>query len=115
MAHELNQPLTSILANAEAGARLLEEEPADKQEIKEILSDIVAEDKRAAAVIAQLRRLMLKGETDRAEDFLLNHKPEVPGCAIIDLNLPGMDGLSLQEALSSGRFIRPAISARAFS
>ena len=65
LAHELNQPLTSILANAEAGARLLEEEPADKQEIKEILSDIVAEDKRAAAVIAQLRRLMLKGETDR--------------------------------------------------
>jgi Response regulator receiver domain len=50
-----------------------------------------------------------------AEDFLLNHKPDVPGCAIIDLNLPGMDGLSLQEALSSGRFIRPAISARAFS
>jgi signal transduction histidine kinase len=61
-AHELNQPLTSILANAEAGARLLRKDPPDTQELKEILRDIVEEDKRAAGVIAQLRRLMVKGE-----------------------------------------------------
>ncbi len=62
-AHELNQPLTSILANAEAGARLLRQDTPDTQELKEILGDIVQEDKRAAGVIAQLRRLMVKGET----------------------------------------------------
>jgi signal transduction histidine kinase len=61
-AHELNQPLTSILANAEAGARLLGKEPLDTNELKEILGDIVEEDKRAAGVIAQLRQLMVKGE-----------------------------------------------------
>ena len=61
-AHELNQPLTSILANAEAGARLLRKHPPDTQELKEILGDIVEEDKRAAGVIAQLRQLMVKGE-----------------------------------------------------
>jgi signal transduction histidine kinase len=61
-AHELNQPLTSILANAEAGAKLLEAEPIDRQELKEILADIVQDDKRAASIIAQLRHLMLRGE-----------------------------------------------------
>jgi signal transduction histidine kinase len=61
-AHELNQPLTSILANAEAGARLLRKEPLDTDELKEILGDIVEEDKRAAGVITQLRQLMTKGE-----------------------------------------------------
>ena len=61
-AHELNQPLTSILANAQAGARLLDMEPAALGEIRAILDDIVADDKRAAAVIAQLRQLLLKGE-----------------------------------------------------
>jgi signal transduction histidine kinase len=61
-AHELNQPLTSILANAEAGARLLRQDPPDTQELKEILGDIVEEDKRAAGVIAHLRQLMVKGD-----------------------------------------------------
>jgi signal transduction histidine kinase len=61
-AHELNQPLTSILANAEAGARLLRKNPPDTQELQDILGDIVEEDKRAAGVIAQLRQLMVKGE-----------------------------------------------------
>ena len=36
--------------------------PPDTQELKEILGDIVEEDKRAAGVIAQLRQLMVKGE-----------------------------------------------------
>lgn len=62
-AHELNQPLTSILANAETGSRLLEKDAPDTQELKEIFGDIVADDKRAAGVIAQLRRLMVKGDT----------------------------------------------------
>lgn len=61
-AHELNQPLTSILANAEAGERLLQSEPADIGEIREILKDIASDDKRAASIIGQLRRLMVKGD-----------------------------------------------------
>ena len=62
-AHELNQPLTSILANAEAGARLLRRNQPDLKEIGEIFEDIIADDQRAAAVTGQLRQLMLKGET----------------------------------------------------
>jgi signal transduction histidine kinase len=64
-AHELNQPLTSILANAEAGARLVQKDNPDVTEVAAILEDIIKEDKRAADVIQQLRQLMVKGETKR--------------------------------------------------
>ncbi len=63
-AHELNQPLTSMLANAEVGKRLLNSpmETGKLGELKEIFSDIIADNKRAADVIIQLRRLLTKGE-----------------------------------------------------
>jgi signal transduction histidine kinase len=63
VAHELNQPLTSILANAEAGLQLARRDPADLEEIVAILTDIAEDDRRAAAIIVELRRLMAKGET----------------------------------------------------
>jgi FixJ family two-component response regulator len=34
-----------------------------------------------------------------AEDFLARHDPAVPGCALLDLGLPGLDGLAVQRAL----------------
>lgn len=64
LAHELNQPLTAILANAEAGVVLLAKDELDRQELGEILADIISDDRRAAAIISQLRRLMLKGEAE---------------------------------------------------
>lgn len=64
LAHELRQPLTSILANAEAGSRLMDEGDATRDEVKEILDDIIADDKRAAAIISQLRQMMAKGEIE---------------------------------------------------
>ncbi len=63
LAHELNQPLTSILSNAESGVRLLEKAPVDIEELRDILNDIVIDNKRASTVITQLRRLMIRGET----------------------------------------------------
>ncbi|WP_290736749.1 ATP-binding protein [Amaricoccus sp.] len=67
VAHELNQPLTAILANAEAGAKLLAQEPPDLAEVGAILDDIAADDRRAADIIAQLRRLMIKGDAELVE------------------------------------------------
>src|SRR5688572_28777426 len=61
-AHELNQPLTSILGNAEAALRLLESGDSDASEIREILRDIVQDDLRATQVIERLRALLEKGE-----------------------------------------------------
>jgi signal transduction histidine kinase len=62
LAHELNQPLTAILSNAQAAQRLLAVDVVDLAEIAAILGDIVADDKRAAAVIERLRILLRKGE-----------------------------------------------------
>jgi signal transduction histidine kinase len=72
LAHELNQPLTSILANAESGVRLLDNDPIDVKELRDILGDIVLDNKRAATVITQLRRLMIRGETS-LEPMDFNH------------------------------------------
>ncbi|MBY0239228.1 MAG: PAS domain-containing protein [Burkholderiaceae bacterium] len=63
LAHELNQPLTAILSNAQAAQRFLARDPVDLAEVKDILQDIVDEDKRAGAVIQRLRRLFDKKET----------------------------------------------------
>jgi signal transduction histidine kinase len=64
LAHELNQPLTAILSNAQAAQRLLAAEPVDLAEIREILNDIVADDKRAGEVIHRLRALIKKGDLE---------------------------------------------------
>jgi signal transduction histidine kinase len=64
IAHELNQPLTAILSNAQAAARTLRSSDPDLLEISEILSDIIDDDRRAAAIIRQLRRLMKEGDVD---------------------------------------------------
>jgi len=62
LAHELNQPLTGTLANAQAALRLLEATPPDLIEFRSILSDIVDDNKRAGEVIRRLRGLLQKGE-----------------------------------------------------
>lgn len=63
LAHEMRQPLMSILANAQAAIRLLEQSPANTQEVREILEDITREDKQAASVIARLRTFLREGES----------------------------------------------------
>ena len=56
--HELRQPLTSILSNAQAARRFLDMETPDLEEIGEALDDVVAEDKRAADIISGLRTFL---------------------------------------------------------
>jgi two-component system sensor kinase FixL len=60
LAHELNQPLTAILSNAQAAQRFLRVNPADLEEVKEILQDIVADNSRAGEVIRRMRALVKK-------------------------------------------------------
>jgi two-component system sensor kinase FixL len=62
LAHELNQPLAAILGNAQAAEKMLESpDPPDTQELREILEDIVRDDKRARDFIQDLRA-MLRGD-----------------------------------------------------
>jgi PAS domain S-box-containing protein len=62
LAHELNQPLTAMLANAQAAQRYLSNQPPDLGEVRAILNDIVGDDKRAGEIIHKLRALLRKGE-----------------------------------------------------
>ena len=60
LAHELNQPLTAIRSNAEAGKRFMGTNPPDFDEIGEIFDDIIDDDQRAAEVIRHMRALLSK-------------------------------------------------------
>jgi PAS domain S-box-containing protein len=62
IAHEINQPLTAILSNAQAALHLLAQKQPDLEEIRDALKDIVQEDNRAGEVIHRLRHLLKKGE-----------------------------------------------------
>ncbi len=65
LAHELNQPLTAILSNAQAAQRFLAQSPPRVDKLAEILTDIVKSDHRAGAVIQRLRSLLRKEEAQR--------------------------------------------------
>ena len=56
--HDLCQPLTAILSNANAGVRFLARGQPDLKEIGAILQDIADDDKRAGEIIASLRKLL---------------------------------------------------------
>ena len=63
LAHELNQPLTAILSNAQAAQQFIANKSIDEAELTEILGDIIAADQRAGEVISRLRALFKRGET----------------------------------------------------
>jgi PAS domain S-box-containing protein len=109
LAHELNQPLTAILSNAQAATRFLAHSPPNLDEVRESLIQIVENDKRAGEVIRRLRSMLRKEPADhRRLDMndvvldvlriirsdLLNRNVEI----ILDLdpNLPAIEGDSVQ-------------------
>jgi PAS domain S-box-containing protein len=57
IAHEINQPLTGILSNAQAGEIMIQNGKYDNDELAEIFADISADAKRAGEVIHNLREL----------------------------------------------------------
>ena len=57
LAHELNQPLTAILANAQAMQHQITPSTALPEEMTESISDIIDDAKRAAEVIRRLRSM----------------------------------------------------------
>ncbi|WP_456635780.1 sensor histidine kinase [Bradyrhizobium sp. USDA 10063] len=71
IAHELNQPLASILTNTETAELMLKSVSPDLGEIREILADIRRDDQRASEVIRRLRS-MLKREPIEVEEIKLN-------------------------------------------
>jgi PAS domain S-box-containing protein len=64
LAHELSQPLGAILRNAEAAEIMLQKQSPDLEELRAIVTDILADDQRAGNVIDRLRSLLRRGRVD---------------------------------------------------
>jgi PAS domain S-box-containing protein len=60
LAHEVMQPITAVLGNAEAGLRLISTGRDEQEETQAILGDIVASCRRAAGVIEHVRGFLRK-------------------------------------------------------
>jgi signal transduction histidine kinase len=58
IAHELNQPLGSILTNTETAELIVKSPASSLEEISEILADIRRDDQRASEIIIRLRSLL---------------------------------------------------------
>ncbi|HET7609339.1 MAG TPA: MASE1 domain-containing protein [Gammaproteobacteria bacterium] len=61
LAHELNQPLTSILANTYAGKNIASHDAPDLRELRDIFADIDSAAGRAGDIIARMRTLLRRG------------------------------------------------------
>src|SRR5215831_13764027 len=81
-AHELAQPLSSILRNAEASLQIALLETTVPLEIRETLHAIITDAVRAAEMIQRLRSLLNRGEVQ---------------CQRVDLNQAVRDVLALQQ------------------
>ena len=114
LAHELNQPLTAILSNAQAASRFLMRDPPDLDEVRDIIEDIVTEDKRAGKIIRRLRLLFKTGAVQRqllnvndvieevlklARSNLVNHSANVQTEFALNLPMLRGDRVALQQVL----------------
>jgi PAS domain S-box-containing protein len=64
-AHEVNQPLASIVNNANACLGMLASAPLDLEEVREALGDIVGDAERASAIIQRVRALAQRSSPER--------------------------------------------------
>ena len=64
LAHEINQPLSAILRNAEAAELFLQSASPDLDEVRAILADVIKDDQRACAVIDRMRALLKRHELE---------------------------------------------------
>src|SRR5262245_41461806 len=67
-----------------------------------------------AGVLKALSRLLRAHGYDvrpytSPQEFLAQHDATLPGCAVLDVAMPGLDGLALQQALSVSTSHRPVI------
>lgn len=65
IAHEVNQPLASMVTNADAGLRWLGREPPDIAEARAAFSRIVADGHRASRVVTGIRGMFVNSAQDR--------------------------------------------------
>lgn len=70
MAHELNQPLTAVLASTQAAQRLLGDDEPDLATARQALAQSAQQARRAADVVGRLRRLVQPADPGAAPQAL---------------------------------------------
>lgn len=72
---------------------------------------LVDDDARLLRALARLLREhgFVTATFESAEAFLREHDASLPGCLVLDVNLPGLDGLELQRRLAGCGSTRPII------
>jgi two-component system sensor kinase FixL len=92
LAHEINQPLTAVMANAEAASRLLAAQPPRIDELRQTLNEIVSDNKRAGDVVRRMKALLRKGV--RQQEAL-----DLNGCVVEVVKLVQGNAVSRQISL----------------
>ncbi len=64
--------------------------------------------RRSLTLLLRAEGLEARGYPD-AESFLAGYDPDRPGCLLLDVRMPGMDGLELQRRLAQSRPELPVI------
>jgi two-component system, LuxR family, sensor kinase FixL len=90
LAHELNQPLTAMVTNAQAAQRFIRQPTPALVELQEILADIVQDGKRGADVIRGVRGLLRRADSDQAAVDINTIVREVAGLLRSDAILKGI-------------------------
>jgi two-component system sensor kinase FixL len=65
LAHELNQPLAAIVNNATAAMQYLEQNRLNPEQLQDILTDVVADGRRACDIMQNVRSAIKKGSAIR--------------------------------------------------
>jgi FixJ family two-component response regulator/signal transduction histidine kinase len=102
IAHEINQPLTAILSNAQAGLANLGRGEAPPEEIRAILEAVVRDDKRAAETIRRVRAFLRQGESGRERIDLTTTLHDVFGLLATEL---GRKGTRIEARLEPGCWV----------
>src|SRR5258707_1822555 len=97
IAHEVNQPITAAVTNAQAALRWMSAEPPDFGEVSEALAGIIKEGNRASEVIGRIRALIKKAP------------PRKDAVSINDAILEVV-ALTRTEAANNGVFVRQQLA-----
>lgn len=89
LAHALNQPLAAMLSHAEAAAHLLQAETPSRDDVRAALTDVLADNERATAIIRDVRSLLKKPRVEVTSVDVNSVVTLVTGLAAHDTRLRG--------------------------